>query len=64
MTHWGPEWRDGADTRFRLWAPDREAVVLEIDGAPFRPENSGAPLLVVPSEVSSEAYSAAVSWLV
>jgi maltooligosyltrehalose trehalohydrolase len=37
MTHWGPEWRDGADTRFRLWAPDREAVVLEIDGAPSVP---------------------------
>jgi len=37
MTHWGPEWRDGADTRFRLWAPDRAAVVLEIDGAPSVP---------------------------
>ncbi len=34
MTAWGPEMRDGADTRFRLWAPDREAVTLEIDGAP------------------------------
>ncbi|WP_294199613.1 alpha-amylase family glycosyl hydrolase, partial [uncultured Sphingomonas sp.] len=34
MTAWGPELRDGADTRFRLWAPDREAVTLEIDGAP------------------------------
>lgn len=34
MTAWGPELRDGADTRFRLWAPDRKAVMLEIDGAP------------------------------
>ncbi len=34
MTAWGPELRDGADTRFRLWAPDRKAVTLEIDGAP------------------------------
>lgn len=34
MTHWGPELRERADTRFRLWAPDREAVTLEIDGAP------------------------------
>lgn len=32
MTHWGPELRDGADTRFRLWAPDRPSVTLEIDG--------------------------------
>lgn len=37
MTHWGPELREGADTRFRLWAPDREAVTLEIDGAPSVP---------------------------
>ncbi|WP_267433320.1 malto-oligosyltrehalose trehalohydrolase [Sphingomonas sp. GM_Shp_1] len=37
MTHWGPELRDGADTRFRLWAPDRDAVTLEIDGAPSVP---------------------------
>ncbi len=28
---WGPELHDGATT-FRLWAPDREAVTLEIDG--------------------------------
>ena len=34
MTHWGPELRAGADTRFGLWAPDRDAVTLEIDGAP------------------------------
>ncbi|WP_433910626.1 malto-oligosyltrehalose trehalohydrolase [Sphingomonas yabuuchiae] len=34
MTTWGPELREGADTRFRLWAPDRETVTLEIDGAP------------------------------
>lgn len=34
MSAWGPELRDGADTRFRLWAPDRKAVTLEIDGAP------------------------------
>jgi maltooligosyltrehalose trehalohydrolase len=34
MTRWGPELRDGAETRFSLWAPDREAVTLEIDGAP------------------------------
>jgi len=34
MTHWGPELREGADTMFRLWAPDRDAVTLEIDGAP------------------------------
>lgn len=34
MTHWGPELRDGEDTRFRLWAPERNSVVLEIDGAP------------------------------
>jgi len=33
MTHWGPELREGADTMFRLWAPDRDAVMLEIDGA-------------------------------
>ncbi|OMJ32893.1 malto-oligosyltrehalose trehalohydrolase [Sphingomonas sp. Sph1(2015)] len=33
MTHWGPELREGADTMFRLWAPDRDAVTLEIDGA-------------------------------
>ncbi|MDR6115887.1 MULTISPECIES: malto-oligosyltrehalose trehalohydrolase [unclassified Sphingomonas] len=32
MRHWGPELRDGADTRFRLWAPDRPSVTLEIDG--------------------------------
>lgn len=32
MTHWGPELRDGADTRFRLWAPDRDAITLELDG--------------------------------
>lgn len=34
MTTWGPELREGADTRFRLWAPDRKAITLEIDGAP------------------------------
>ena len=34
MTNWGPELREGADTLFRLWAPDRDAVTLEIDGAP------------------------------
>jgi maltooligosyltrehalose trehalohydrolase len=28
---WGPS-PDGAATRFRLWAPDRDAVTLEIDG--------------------------------
>lgn len=33
MTHWGAELREGADTMFRLWAPDRDAVTLEIDGA-------------------------------
>ena len=34
MTTWRPELREGAGTRFRLWAPDRETVTLEIDGAP------------------------------
>ncbi|WP_343525151.1 malto-oligosyltrehalose trehalohydrolase [Sphingomonas sp.] len=34
MTHWGPELREGGDVRFRLWAPDRQAVALEIDGRP------------------------------
>ena len=37
MTNWGPELREGADTQFRLWAPDRDAVTLEIDGAPSVP---------------------------
>jgi maltooligosyltrehalose trehalohydrolase len=37
MTHWGPQLREGADTVFRLWAPDRDAVTLEIDGAPSVP---------------------------
>ncbi len=37
MTNWGPELREGAHTQFRLWAPDRDAVTLEIDGAPSVP---------------------------
>jgi maltooligosyltrehalose trehalohydrolase len=32
MSGWGPELLDDGRTRFRLWAPDREAVTLEIDG--------------------------------
>lgn len=32
MTQWGPELREDGTTRFRLWAPDRDAVTLEIDG--------------------------------
>lgn len=32
MTGWGPERRDDGTTRFRLWAPDRDRVTLEIDG--------------------------------
>lgn len=34
MSAWGPELCDGGVTRFCLWAPDREAVTLEMDGAP------------------------------
>jgi maltooligosyltrehalose trehalohydrolase len=33
---WGPR-RDANGTLFRLWAPDRDAVTLEIDGAPTTP---------------------------
>lgn len=33
MTHWGPVLLTPERTRFRLWAPDRDAVTLEIDGA-------------------------------
>ncbi len=33
---WGPR-RDANATLFRLWAPDRDAVTLEIDGAPTTP---------------------------
>ncbi len=33
---WGPR-RDANGTLFRLWAPDRDAVTLEIDGAPATP---------------------------
>ncbi len=33
---WGPR-RDAGGTLFRLWAPDRDAVTLEIDGAPTTP---------------------------
>ncbi len=33
---WGPR-RDANGTLFRLWAPDRDAVTLEIEGAPTTP---------------------------
>jgi len=33
---WGPR-RDANGTLFRLWAPDRDAVTLEIDSAPTTP---------------------------
>jgi maltooligosyltrehalose trehalohydrolase len=33
MTLWGPQLDANGTTRFRLWAPDRDAVTLEIDGA-------------------------------
>ena len=33
MTLWGPQLDADGHTRFRLWAPDRKAVTLEIDGA-------------------------------
>jgi maltooligosyltrehalose trehalohydrolase len=33
MTFWGPQLDADGNTRFRLWAPDRDAVTLEIDGA-------------------------------
>ena len=33
MSAWGPMPLPGGGTRFRLWAPDRDAVTLEIDGA-------------------------------
>ncbi|PZQ59137.1 MAG: malto-oligosyltrehalose trehalohydrolase [Sphingomonas taxi] len=32
MTRWGPEPLAGGGTRFHLWAPDAEAVTLELDG--------------------------------
>ncbi|MGE7205691.1 malto-oligosyltrehalose trehalohydrolase [Sphingomonas sp. NPDC019816] len=32
MTRWGPELLDNGKVRFRLWAPDRDGVTLEIDG--------------------------------
>lgn len=32
MTQWGPLRLDDGRWRFRLWAPDRDAVTLEIDG--------------------------------
>ena len=32
MTSWGPELRDDGTARFRLWAPDRDRVTLEIHG--------------------------------
>ncbi|WP_298090298.1 malto-oligosyltrehalose trehalohydrolase [uncultured Sphingomonas sp.] len=32
MSAWGPTLLDGGRTGFRLWAPDRDAVTLEIDG--------------------------------
>jgi maltooligosyltrehalose trehalohydrolase len=36
MTGWGPAHLDDDRTRFRLWAPDRDAVMLEIhDGEPM-----------------------------
>ncbi|MFS0773502.1 malto-oligosyltrehalose trehalohydrolase [Sphingomonas sp. 1P08PE] len=36
MSRWGPEAVDGG-TRFRLWAPDVDAVMLEIDGRGGQP---------------------------
>lgn len=44
MTMWGPQSLDDGRWRFRLWAPDREAVTLERDGAeplPMRRESGG-----------------------
>lgn len=44
MTMWGPQPLDDGRWRFRLWAPDREAVTLERDGAeplPMRRESGG-----------------------
>ena len=39
MTHWGPARLDDGATLFRLWAPDREAVTLEIaDRSPLAME--------------------------
>ncbi len=32
MMHWGPAPLPGGGTRFHLWAPDADAVTLEIDG--------------------------------
>lgn len=34
MTRWGPLDLGDGTWRFRLWAPDRDTVILEIDGAP------------------------------
>lgn len=44
MRMWGPQSLDDGRWRFRLWAPDREAVTLERDGAeplPMRRESGG-----------------------
>ncbi|GAA3700583.1 malto-oligosyltrehalose trehalohydrolase [Sphingomonas cynarae] len=38
---WGPELGAGGQTMFRLWAPDRDAVTLEIDGAAALPMERG-----------------------
>ncbi|MET0250352.1 MAG: malto-oligosyltrehalose trehalohydrolase [Sphingobium sp.] len=37
MTRWGPLDLGDGTWRFRLWAPDRDAVMLEIDGAAPQP---------------------------
>lgn len=31
---WGPELLEGGRARFNLWAPDRDSVTLEVEGAP------------------------------
>ncbi len=49
---WGAHYADGM-TRFRLWAPDRETVTLEIDGAaPVAMERDGEGWFGVDSAVA------------
>jgi maltooligosyltrehalose trehalohydrolase len=38
---WGPQLADDGRTRFRLWAPDKDRVMLEIDGCEPRPMERG-----------------------
>ncbi|WP_347302895.1 malto-oligosyltrehalose trehalohydrolase [Croceibacterium sp. TMG7-5b_MA50] len=40
--HWGPEILGDGRARFALWAPDRDGITLELDGAPSLPMAAAA----------------------